>query len=226
MPAGALRNAGKARIFLRQSHDGRSCSAPCMTISSCGCRRVSRPRRRRSRPTSRLRSAGLRPSLPPCWSVDAESPASFLGPSPLLPPCRRSPPMPRDRRQRYDGRADRAAVCDRIHRDFAYDPEATTVNTTPGEAFELKRGVCQDFAHVMIVALRSLGIPRLCQRVPENPCRRRAGRLEGADAMHAWVRFGAAPRAAGWSLILQQYSGGHRPHRRRPWPRLPAMSPP
>lgn len=37
------------------------------------------------------------------------------------------------------------ATCKRIHGDFTYDGEATTVDTTPSEAFKLKSGVCQDF---------------------------------------------------------------------------------
>ncbi len=51
------------------------------------------------------------------------------------------------------------ALCKRIYADFKYDSEATTVDTTPIQAFKLKRGVCQDFSHIMISALRSLGIP-------------------------------------------------------------------
>lgn len=81
------------------------------------------------------------------------------------------------------------ALCKRIYKDFKYDGEATTVDTTPAEAFKLKRGVCQDFSHIMIAALRSLGIPAgyvsgFLRTIPP------AGkeRLEGADAMHAWVR--------------------------------------
>ena len=79
--------------------------------------------------------------------------------------------------------------CDRIHRDFAYDGNATKVDTLPQEAFRLRRGVCQDFAHVMIVALRSLGIPAgyvsgFLRTIPPPG----QERLEGADAMHAWVR--------------------------------------
>ena len=47
----------------------------------------------------------------------------------------------------------------RIKADFAYDSKATEVSTTPAEAFKAKRGVCQDFAHVMIAGLRGLGLP-------------------------------------------------------------------
>lgn len=80
-------------------------------------------------------------------------------------------------------------ICERIYNDFEYDPEATTVDTTTREAFELKRGVCQDFSHIMIGALRSLNIPAgyvsgFLRTIPPEGVER----LEGADAMHAWVR--------------------------------------
>lgn len=75
-----------------------------------------------------------------------------------------------------------------IHREFAYDGTATSVTTTAEDAFEQKRGVCQDFAHVMIVAARAHGIPAAYVSgylrtlpPPGQP------RLVGADAMHAWA---------------------------------------
>jgi len=81
------------------------------------------------------------------------------------------------------------ALCMAIHRDFEYDPKATDVETRPAEAFGLKRGVCQDFAHVMISGLRGIGVPAgyVSGFLRTNPP---AGqpRLDGADAMHAWVR--------------------------------------
>lgn len=77
----------------------------------------------------------------------------------------------------------------RIHDDFEYDSDATDVDTPPREAFGLKRGVCQDFAHVMIAALRGIGVPAgyVSGVIRTNPPPGRP-RLEGADAMHAWVR--------------------------------------
>ncbi|WP_118132619.1 transglutaminase family protein [Oceanicella sp. SM1341] len=86
----------------------------------------------------------------------------------------------------------------RIHDDFTYDPEATKVDTTPRQAFDQRRGVCQDFTHVMISALRSLGIPAAYVSGylrTEPPAGQE--RLEGADAMHAWVRAWCGD-AAGW----------------------------
>ncbi len=47
----------------------------------------------------------------------------------------------------------------RIYRDFQFDPEATTISTPVDEVFKNRRGVCQDFAHLEIACLRSLGIP-------------------------------------------------------------------
>lgn len=76
----------------------------------------------------------------------------------------------------------------RIFRDFRYDTEATDVFTTTEQAFGSKAGVCQDFAHVQIACLRSIGIPAryvsgyLRTVVPEG-----TERLVGADESHAWV---------------------------------------
>ena len=47
----------------------------------------------------------------------------------------------------------------RLHADIVYDGDATTVSTLPDEAFALRRGVCQDFTHIMISGLRALGLP-------------------------------------------------------------------
>jgi transglutaminase-like putative cysteine protease len=70
-----------------------------------------------------------------------------------------------------------------------FDPEATTVRTRPEEAFLARNGVCQDYAHILIAALRSVGVPAgyasgFLRTLPPPG----AARLEGADAMHAWVR--------------------------------------
>ncbi|MGI4976195.1 MAG: transglutaminase-like domain-containing protein, partial [Janthinobacterium lividum] len=46
----------------------------------------------------------------------------------------------------------------RIHRDFAFDPEATSIGTPLSEAMRMRRGVCQDFAQIQIAGLRSLGL--------------------------------------------------------------------
>lgn len=76
----------------------------------------------------------------------------------------------------------------RIHADFTYETTATDVNTPALEALALRKGVCQDLAHVMLGGLRSLGLPAryvsgylLTEPPPGQP------RLVGSDASHAWV---------------------------------------
>lgn len=76
----------------------------------------------------------------------------------------------------------------RVHRDFAYRPAATSVTTRATDALAQRHGVCQDFAHVMIGALRSIGLAAryvsgylLTHPPPGQP------RLVGADASHAWM---------------------------------------
>jgi transglutaminase-like putative cysteine protease len=76
----------------------------------------------------------------------------------------------------------------RIHEDFAYKPSATMFDTPAERAFELKSGVCQDFAQVMIGCLRSLGLPaRYVSGYLRNDPPPGQPRLIGADASHAWV---------------------------------------
>jgi transglutaminase-like putative cysteine protease len=75
----------------------------------------------------------------------------------------------------------------RIQREFAYDPEATTVSTSVAEVLELKRGVCQDYAHLMLSALRSLGFAARYVSGYVLNRGRDGSRHAGADASHAWV---------------------------------------
>jgi len=76
----------------------------------------------------------------------------------------------------------------RIHADFAYKPSATLFDTPAERAFELKSGVCQDFAQVMIGCLRSLGLPaRYVSGYLRNDPPPGQPKLIGADASHAWV---------------------------------------
>lgn len=76
----------------------------------------------------------------------------------------------------------------RIKREFAYQPESTEIWTPLSQAFAARRGVCQDFAHIMIAGLRGLGAPAAYVsgylRTVPPPGKER---LEGADATHAWV---------------------------------------
>jgi len=79
----------------------------------------------------------------------------------------------------------------RIHREFAYDPAATTTSTPIEEVFLLKRGVCQDFAHLQIACLRSLGLAvRYVSGYISNerpPGATGPAGMVGADASHAWL---------------------------------------
>ncbi|MGE0694189.1 MAG: transglutaminase N-terminal domain-containing protein [Pirellulales bacterium] len=76
----------------------------------------------------------------------------------------------------------------RIYQDFQYDPEATSVGTPLATVLEQRRGVCQDFAHLQIGCLRSLGLAAryvsgyLLTNTPAGQ-----PQLVGADASHAWL---------------------------------------
>jgi len=71
----------------------------------------------------------------------------------------------------------------RIFADFKYDQTATTVTTAVEQAFRTRHGVCQDFAHVMIACLRSLGLPARYV----SGYLRTSDSLVGASASHAWI---------------------------------------
>jgi transglutaminase-like putative cysteine protease len=81
-----------------------------------------------------------------------------------------------------------ADLMTRMYSDFVYDGDATDVSTPAAEAFEARRGVCQDFAHIMICGLRGLGLPAayVSGYLRTRPPPGRA-RLQGADATHAWI---------------------------------------
>jgi transglutaminase-like putative cysteine protease len=79
-------------------------------------------------------------------------------------------------------------LCARIHADFAFDPRATTVMTSVLEFFRTRRGVCQDFAHLMVACLRSIGLPaRYVSGYLETIPPPGKEKLIGADASHAWI---------------------------------------
>ena len=76
----------------------------------------------------------------------------------------------------------------RIHWEFTYDPEFTTIATPLSEVFEHRRGVCQDFAHLAIGCLRSLGLAaRYISGYVETLPPLGQSRLVGTAASHAWV---------------------------------------
>jgi transglutaminase-like putative cysteine protease len=81
------------------------------------------------------------------------------------------------------------ALMQRIHADFEFETSSTEVDTPLIEAFELKRGVCQDFSHVMIAVLRMQGLAAryVSGYLLTTPPPGQAPTL-GADASHAWVQ--------------------------------------
>ncbi len=85
----------------------------------------------------------------------------------------------------------------RLFMDFKFDPTATTVATPLDEVWRERRGVCQDFAHLAIACLRSIGLPAryvsgyLRTKPPEGQVR-----LIGSDQSHAW--FSLHCPGAGW----------------------------
>ena len=97
-------------------------------------------------------------------------------------------------------RADEALlrIGEALHREMQFDATATEVDTPVEEAFARRAGVCQDISHVMIAALRGIGVPAgyvsgYLRTLPPPG----QARLEGADAMHAWVRAWCGPDL-GW----------------------------
>jgi transglutaminase-like putative cysteine protease len=151
---------------------------------------------------SRVTIAAVTPpalSLSPPWervvelftdpvSPEVVEPYEFVFDSPLL---RANAALADYARPSFaDGTPLLSAVLDlnrRIYADFRYDRVATTVATPLEEVMQKRRGVCQDFAHVAIASLRSLGLAAryvsgyLRTRPPEGK-----PRLVGADASHAW----------------------------------------
>jgi len=149
------------------------------------------------------------PPVSPAWEFVRDR-LHQVGPAPLLEPSQYlyasphvEPMAALARYARLDFHRGRplfesaSALMQRIHRDFEFDPEATTVSTPLETLLREKRGVCQDFAHLMIGSLRSLGLPAryvsgylLTLPPPGQP------RLVGADASHAWVSVFCP--GAGW----------------------------
>ncbi len=122
-------------------------------------------------------------------SLDARSPAHFLYPSPMAPLVHDITAYARA--SFPPGRSIIEAAFDlarAIRRDFVYDPESTEISTPAAEAFAARRGVCQDFAHIMIAGLRGLGLAAayVSGFIRTYPAAGKP-RLEGADATHAWV---------------------------------------
>ncbi len=124
--------------------------------------------------------------------------AEFIFPSPHVPLS--APLSAYGKRAIRPGRPLFAGLVDLMHairEDFRYVPDSTDLTTPVTRLLEERKGVCQDFAHLMIACLRSLGLPAryvsgylLTAPPPGQP------RLTGADNSHAWVQ--AYVPEAGW----------------------------
>ncbi len=75
-------------------------------------------------------------------------------------------------------------LCDYVYRNFEYRKGITTVETTLDEVWRLRSGVCQDFAHILLVMLRTCGVP--ARYVSGYICPKKNG-MRGEGATHAWV---------------------------------------
>lgn len=127
--------------------------------------------------------------LPSIYQTEALEVADMRLPSPLTPLLPASHAYAARFLQR--GRPWLEALLDltqHIRQEFEYDPEATEVDTPLAEVFASKRGVCQDFAHVMLSCLRSAKLPaRYVSGYILNEPPPGKEKLIGSDASHAWV---------------------------------------
>jgi transglutaminase-like putative cysteine protease len=170
------------------------------------------------RATSRVRVAprfaALQPETSPPWDALAES-LQYVARSrfePAVEYALPSPFVPRLEALRSYGAATltpgrpvaEAAIelMQRIHADFKYDGDSTEIDTPLAQAFEQRRGVCQDFAHLMAGTLRMSGLPaRYVSGYLLTQAAEGGAPLLGADASHAWVQVwcpGTAGVADGW----------------------------
>jgi transglutaminase-like putative cysteine protease len=90
------------------------------------------------------------------------------------------------------------ALMTKIHREFKYAPGSTNIRTSAIEAFEARRGVCQDFSHIMLACLRSRGLAAryVSGYLRTLPPPGADAAYVGADASHAWVSVFCPP--FGW----------------------------
>ncbi|MEZ5503119.1 MAG: transglutaminase family protein [Halioglobus sp.] len=78
----------------------------------------------------------------------------------------------------------------RIFKEFKYDPQFSTIATPLADVLKHKKGVCQDFAHLQVGCLRSMGVPaKYVSGYIETLPKPGEQKLVGADATHAWVAF-------------------------------------
>ncbi|MGD9917705.1 MAG: transglutaminase domain-containing protein [Paenirhodobacter sp.] len=136
------------------------------------------------------RLSALAAEIAAAQSLAPSAPHHYLGASPRVAPMPETTAFARDLLTPGMTALEAVLAIGRaLNAEMAFDAEATDVDTSPREAFAQRRGVCQDFTHVMIAALRGIGIPAgyvsgflRTFAPPGKP------KLEGADAMHAWVQ--------------------------------------
>jgi len=153
-----------------------------------------------SRVTKRDRYSDFDPSQTPAWNqvcaqmaYGLEQPfmaaSEFVWPSPFVPwlPELKDYALPSFPKGRPLAEA-AVELCERIYNDFSYIAGATEIHTPLAQAFANRHGVCQDFSHIMIGCLRSVGLAAryvsgyLLTTPPQGQ-----PNLRGADASHAWV---------------------------------------
>jgi transglutaminase-like putative cysteine protease len=160
-----------------------------------------------SRVRVRSRFEGLRPEASPAWETLAaglryvaggrfEPAVEFAAPSPYVP---RLPQLHAYALPSFPPGAPVAEAAlnlmQRLHADFAYESASTQVDTPLAQVLVQRRGVCQDFAHLLIGALRTLGLPAryvsgyLLTHTPGDVHAPIQAPMLGADASHAWVQL-------------------------------------
>ncbi len=132
--------------------------------------------------------AGLVDELGRERSLLARSPHHFLGRSARVAPTEAMTAFAQQHRGEGSVLQQVQRIGQALHEEMRFDPQATHVDTSAEDAFHERHGVCQDFSHIFIACLRGLGIPAgyVSGLLRTEPPAGQA-RLEGADAMHAWV---------------------------------------
>jgi transglutaminase-like putative cysteine protease len=142
---------------------------------------------------SKISWEGARDSIAAIEEDSTLEASEFLYPSPYVPAVAEMGPFARE--TFVPGRPLLEAATElshRIHDEFMYDPKATSIDMPLADVLRKRRGVCQDYAHVMIGALRSL---RLAARYVSGYVRS-GPKVQGAQASHAWVSVFVP--GAGW----------------------------
>jgi transglutaminase-like putative cysteine protease len=158
-----------------------------------------RPRARERRSAPKVAWETVRARLHSLEGRPLAEPAEFLYESPHIERLRELTDYAQKSFTARRGMLEAASdLARRIHRDFTFDRTATSVSTPLKQVLRDRRGVCQDFAHLMIGCLRGIGLSACYVSgyilTAPPPGRQR---LVGADASHAWVSVYCGERA-GW----------------------------